>query len=211
MDTPTLAETMAAALDARADQIRTAMPGEIVTVNATTVDVRPTVWPGGEAAPIIPSVPIEWMRVGTAYLVLPLAVGDTGMLTVCEADIAEWRRTGESGQPADVARHHLQSAVFRPGLGVASSDIGIPIGFAALVAADLRLGDAGAVRAVVHDALLPPLTNFLGALVTWGTTNHANWAAASANFLANVAPRITTLITGIAMGSYKSSTVKVEA
>ena len=168
MDTPTLAETMAAALDARADQIRTAMPGEIVTVNATTVDVRPTVWPGGEAAPIIPSVPIEWMRVGTAYLVLPLAVGDTGMLTVCEADIAEWRRTGESGQPADVARHHLQSAVFRPGLGVASSDIGIPVAFAALVATDLRLGSTAATEpAVLGTTHLADLNTFLGILALW--------------------------------------------
>lgn len=128
MDTPTLEEVFTAALDARAAQIRTAMPAEIVTVNATTVDVRPTVWPGGEAAPILPSVPIAWPRAGTAYLVLPIEHGDTGLLLCCEADLAEWRRTGEAGTPADEARHHLQNAVFLPGLGTAATDIAIPQG-----------------------------------------------------------------------------------
>ena len=155
--TPSLPEALRMALDARAGQIRTALPGVVVEYHRAeqTADIRPTVWPDGEEAPILPSIPVVWPRGGGGYLVFPLtddskwAPGDTGLIIVCEADIAEWRRTAEVGSPADVARHHLQNACFLPGLVPIGREVSHPAGTVVLNGAgDLRLGEASATHAL---------------------------------------------------------------
>jgi len=214
MDTPTLQEVLTAAIDARTSEMRVAMPAVVVGYNHAEqwADVRPAVSAPGEEQPIVPHVPVLWPRGGTGYLLLPLAADDSGLLVCCDADIAEWRRTGEVGAPADDARHHLQSAVFIPGLVPTGHEVTSGGAGAAVLSADtVRLGDAAASKAAVHEDLLSDLNAFLGALTTWGALAHANWAAAAANFTANVAPQIATLVAGIAGGAYESSSVKVEA
>ena len=170
MDTPSLVEALSAAMDARANQIRTALPARVVVYNRTeqTADVRPEVWPDGEEAPIIPTVPVIWPRGGGGYLVFPLTgevkpiPGDTGLLLACEADIAEWRRTGEAGGPADSARHHLQNAVFLPGLVSQGHNLSAPAGATVLDGAgDLRLGGSAAFQ---HVIMGEPL---IGAFTAW--------------------------------------------
>lgn len=180
MDTPTLAEALSAALDARASQIRTALPGVVVEYHRTlqTADIRPTVWPDGEEAPILPSVPVVWPRGGGGYLVFDLTEdskfvpGDTGLIIVCEADLAEWRRTGEAGPPADAARHHLQNAVFIPGLVPAGREFAHFAGSAVLDGAgDLRLGGALASHALAFGDL------WSGDFNTWRVA-HTAWVTA---------------------------------
>ena len=222
-------------MDARAAQIRTAIPAEVYSYAHLTqiADVRPTVWTDGEAPPIIPSVPVYWPRGNGAYLHMPLRahsdkwLGTMGLLIACEADIGEWRRTGQEGPPADEARHHLQSAVFFPGIPSYDNVMYPEPDNASCILAGgpVRLGDPNATSHVVHEALLTNLNallvdfgSFLTLLDTWGgTTAHANWAAATAAFNLAVRPdlallkaAITSMIIDIGNGDYESPTVFVE-
>ena len=159
MDRPTLAEVLQQAMDARAAQIRTAIPAEVYSYAHLTqiADVRPTVWTDGEAPPIIPSVPVYWPRGDTHYLHMPLRVhtdkikGDMGYLIASEADMGEWRRTGEEGPPADAARHHLQSAVFFPGIPSYDRALYPPPDNTSLILSGgpVRLGDPSATEPVM--------------------------------------------------------------
>ena len=218
MDRPTLAEVLQQAMDARAAQIRTAIPAEVFDYNRRSQEasVRPTVWTDGEEPPIIPFVPVYWPRGTGAYLHMPLrehtdkVKGEMGLLIACEADISEWRRTGEDGPPADAARHHLQSAVFFPGISSydrvlypepdATSTI--------LSGGPVRLGDVSATAAVVHEELLGELSTLLGFLSTWVTNCQAIVGVIAGT--AAVTGQCTAMIDGITDGDYKSPTVFVE-
>ena len=166
MDTPSWSEVIGNAIDQRIGEITTVRPGRIDAVRGNTVDVQPLVWAGGEQPPIIPSVPIAWVRAGTAYLAMTVQAGDTGMLLACDADIAEWRRTGEAGLALDQARHHPQNSVFLPGLVVAAQDVAMPVAAAVLTGRpNVLLGDAAATQKAImgdalHAALFTPVTGW---------------------------------------------------
>lgn len=221
MDRPPLYEVMRQALDARAAQIRTAIPAEVLAYNhlSQTADVVPTVWTDGEEPPVVPSVMVLWPRGDGHYVHMPLHArdwkghGDYGLLIACESDIAEWRRTAEAGPPADVARHHLQSAIFIPGIGPTGDTLYPPPDNTSLIISGgpVRIGDPSATKAVVHEDLLAAMDTFLALLDTWaGTTAHANWAAATATFAAAVRPSLIVLRNGLTGGDYQSPTVFVE-
>jgi len=213
-DTPTFEEVFTQALQAQTDQLRTCMPAKVITVNATTVDVQPTVWPTAEAQPILSNVPIQWVRGGGAYFVFPLAVGNTGALHVTEACMDEWRRTGQSGAAIDLRKHHIGSAFFVPGLSTVADDFTMPVAYAALVGApELRLGSPAATQAAMHETFQDVLQPALTALAAWGSVAHANWAAAAAAWAAPGGPgaTIATLINGIVFSNYISPDVKVSS
>jgi len=218
MDRPTLAEVLQQAMDARAAQIRTAIPAEVYSYAHLTqiADVRPTVWTDGEAPPIIPSVPVYWPRGDTHYLHMPLRVhtdkikGDMGYLIASEADMGEWRRTGEEGPPADAARHHLQSAVFFPGIPSYDRTLFPPPDNTSLILSGgpVRLGDPSATSNVVHDELLTELSVLLGYLSVWATNVQLIIGAVVGT--ANLVNKCGTMVGDIAAGDYESPTVFVE-
>jgi len=170
VDTPTLAEALAAALDARAAQIHTAVPARVISYDAAaqTADVAPATWTGSTAPPVVPRVPVVWPQGGGGYLVFPLHGGDTGLLVACEADISEWRRTGEEGPAADAAVHHQANAVFIPGCNPAASTLSAPAGATVLDGAgDLRLGDGTATNHVAQgEDLNAALVTLFGVIAT---------------------------------------------
>jgi hypothetical protein len=208
MDRPSLAEVLVEALDSRAAQIRTALPARVVRYyqNSQEADVQPLVSPDGIDQPIIPLVPVCHLRASAdaSYLAMPVSHGDTGLLICCEADIREWRRTGEAGTAPDAARHHLHSAVFLPCLTPTASVLTHPAGSTVLAATDLRLGTAAAASAVAIETLYPDLGSFLTQMNIWGNlvgiATGAPWAPVQAT--------IATLAAGFIGGTYKSTTTK---
>jgi hypothetical protein len=162
---------------------------------------------------------VLWPRGDGHYIHMPLhprdwkGHGDYGLLIACEADIAEWRRTIEAGPPADVARHHIQSSIFIPGLGPRCDELYPSPDATSLIISGgpVRIGDPTATKAVVHEDLLVPLAIVMSLINTWaGTTPHANWAAASLDFAATVRPALINLCNALTGGDYQSPTVFVE-
>jgi hypothetical protein len=116
-----------AALDARQEQIFTALPGRVVHYDAAkqVADVQPTLkrpvrradgstaW---EELPILPSVPVLFLAAGGFRLTLPVEDGDPVLVLFTMRAHAEWRRTGEVSEPGDRRLHHLSGAVAIPGL-----------------------------------------------------------------------------------------------
>lgn len=114
-------------LDARAAEIHTAVPGQVVHYDATKqiADVQPMVKDYYYAAdggvrtrsfPVLPSVPVQFPRGGGYFVSFPLSVGDTGMLIFSELPIDRWRSTGQEAHPVNARRHGVGNAVFYPGL-----------------------------------------------------------------------------------------------
>lgn len=108
--------------------LHVALPGRVVSYdeNTQTADVLPLVrhpspQPDGSVAqedlPVIPSVPVLWMRGGGCFVALPLEPGDGVQLLVNSAAIGHWRAgQGEVTDAGDLRRHHLSHAVAIPGL-----------------------------------------------------------------------------------------------
>lgn len=123
-------------LDARARQAAIEhhgpQPGRVQSYNPATqtADVVPLLrsqapQPDGttalEALPVIPSVPVVFLRVGGWGMSLKVAEGDTGLLVPCDGAIGHWRvGQGDVTDPGDLRRHHVAHSVFVPGLFVRS-------------------------------------------------------------------------------------------
>lgn len=138
-DTPE-AEAARVLVDRQMLDYRTAIPGVVVAVSSdgTTCDVQPSVSMSqtldgqtrGIPMPVVRGVPL--MVYGSAtrgfFVCVPVAVGDDGLLIVCDRAIDNWQG-GESGGVAmppisPSPRHHdLTDAVFYPGLQRNSSGI----------------------------------------------------------------------------------------
>lgn len=139
-------------LDAREEAARldldVAIPARVERYDAATqtADVvpllrRPVPRPDGghafEADPVVPSVPVQWPRVGAWALTMKVEPGDTGLLLCCDGDVGTWRAGGgDVVDPVNLQRHHLSHAVFLPGLytrgralaGAASSTAAVVLG-----------------------------------------------------------------------------------
>jgi len=131
---PTIAELLKAAVDQGLADTHVALPGLVVKYNAGTqrADVKPTVQlpyinddgsEGVDVLPVIPEVPVLWPRAGGFFMHLPLAVGDTVLLLICERSIDEWNlTTGKvDTNPKDFRKHDLSDAIAIPGLATVPS------------------------------------------------------------------------------------------
>lgn len=139
--------------DAREDALRldleTAFPARVQSYDgsAQTADLVPLVrrqvpQPDGshamEELPVLPCVPVLFPRMGSAFVSLPVAAGDTGLVIVCSGAIGHWRAgDGEVSDPGDLRRHHPSHAVF------------LPLGLTTRARALTQTGAAGAGGAVI--------------------------------------------------------------
>lgn len=134
-ETPTLAEVIRRAWDARMLDVHTSMPGMVVSYDAATqtADVQPMLRrpmrdQDGERVveelPVVPGVPVLFPRTASAFVSLPIAAGDFVLLAFCEGSIDAWRGTGDVADPGDERRHNLSHAVAIPGVYPAAQALG---------------------------------------------------------------------------------------
>lgn len=154
MITPTLPEVIRRALQRNLDQLHTAMPGVVVSYDATsqTADIRPAIKDvyrdkdgvrQVEDLPILPKVPVLFPRGGGFHLSFPLTAGDGVLLIFSEVSIDRWRESSQVTDPGDLRRHGLSGAVAIPGVGPADSALNDAS------ASDLVLGKDGQEGKVV--------------------------------------------------------------
>lgn len=123
------AETLRRVLESFALDLHVALPGKIRSYDTAAqtaeieIQVRRVI-PAAEdtdadaveAYPILPSVPVLWPRGQRGYLHIPLRAGDGVLVVFSEADLGQWRATGEVSDPGLSTRHGLSGGVAIPGL-----------------------------------------------------------------------------------------------
>lgn len=125
--TPTLAEVIRAALDARLVDVHTAIPAKVVRYDASKclVDAAPLVKApvlaedgstSFDALPVVPNVPVSFPGAGGFRVTFPISVGDTVLLVFSEASLERWLQFGGEVDPEDPRRFALSDAVAIPGL-----------------------------------------------------------------------------------------------
>jgi hypothetical protein len=126
--TPSLSELLNASVTQAFDGFFVALPGRVEKyISATqTADIKPLLkravidQDGGEDVeelPVIPNVPILFMRTSQFFLSLPLSVGDNVLLLFCDRSIDGYM--GSTGavdlDPVDLRQHNISDAVAIPG------------------------------------------------------------------------------------------------
>lgn len=125
MATPSIAEVIRAAIESQLADVHTCLPGRVVSYDPATqqADVQIVVRRASEAAdgstaledfPVLPAVPVAWMRGGGYSLQFPLAKGDHVWLMFSEAAMGFWRASGQVSEPGDLARHSLSYPIALP-------------------------------------------------------------------------------------------------
>lgn len=123
----TQAELLDLFLEQHSRDLNVAIPCKVESYSASaqTVDVVPALnrsVPDGagnyitEKLPKLSAIPVVFPRCGQFGITFPIAVGDYGLVVVCDRNIAAWRSTGNQGDPGDLGLHTLDGAVFIPGL-----------------------------------------------------------------------------------------------
>ncbi len=125
--TPTLAEVLTSALDARLDRVHTSLPAKVLSYNATKqmVDVSPLIKtrffdetgaPIVEALPVVTNVPVIFPGSGSFGLTFPVTTGDIVLLIFAESSLDKWKSQGGTVDPLDHRKHDLSDAVAIVGL-----------------------------------------------------------------------------------------------
>lgn len=230
----TIEETIKAALEARISQIHTALPGIVVSYNASnqTADIRPAVQgliisqtedndDKPESLPVVPAVPVVYLR-GTDYFIhTPINPGDSVLLLFLERDPVGWRQSGDVAAPTDRRNHSLAHAIAIPGLFPSSNTLNVSgnsmqLGHTSgmqveITPTNLTMG-MGTQSFVMGDALITQLNTVLTAIsaafaaVTTGPVTQATQAAA-----ASAVTAITTFNSIVSVpGVVLSTTIKGE-
>ena len=133
---PSLSDVIRAAMRARLMDLHTALPGKVVTYDATTgiADVQPLIQqrrrqPDGtfqaKDFPIVRGCPVMFPRCAGGYITFPIAADDLGLIIFCEREIGDWvqKAPGESVDPGDGELDPLMGCTFYPGLYPATSPV----------------------------------------------------------------------------------------
>jgi len=128
-ETKPLSNTIEEAIRQKLLNLHTAMPGTIESYDELTglASVRPAFrrkYVGQSSPvdlPVIPNVPVGHMRMGSAWIKLPVKKGDTGFLIFSERAMDKWKALGGSVDPDDPRHHDLTDAVFLPVLSPKTS------------------------------------------------------------------------------------------
>lgn len=129
---PTLAEVMATWADSISKRIRVCMPVQVQSYDAGTqqVSVQPQIeddWYDqnselqSDVLPIISNVPVQFHRGGALRITFPIQAGDTGVILCSDRSLDQWLalQTPTSQPSDDLRRHHIQDAIYVPGVNVA--------------------------------------------------------------------------------------------
>jgi len=125
--TPTLTECVREMIKSYILDVHTALPARVEKYDYETqkADVKPLLkkkYRNSDVAteiPVIPSVPVQWPSAagGAAYIHLPIAKGDLGIVLMCERSIDTWLSGDGQITATNNPRHHdLSDAVFIPGV-----------------------------------------------------------------------------------------------
>lgn len=126
----TLTEVLTTALDARAEEIWTTLPGKVVSYAGGLADVQPCVRRPirdtegalvSEEIPIVPGVRVVFFQAGPFSFTFPITPGVTGLLLIPTYSIDQWLENGEIASPRDLRLHHPGSAAFLAGLSINSA------------------------------------------------------------------------------------------
>jgi hypothetical protein len=131
-ETPTMAEVIAKAIDAKLMTLRVALPAVIETYDPSQqrADISPLLrkkYLAGEEEvdlPVITNVPVQWPSAndGSSFLHLPLKAGDTGLAIFSDRSLDVWLSgSGKKVSPNDPRMHHISDAIFIPGIKTFSS------------------------------------------------------------------------------------------
>lgn len=115
---PSLAQVIRGAIDGKLLDVHTALPGRVKSYDASkqVADIIPAIrgvifTEDDEAVledlPVIPNVPVGWLRGGGYSLQFPLKPGDHVLLVFSESATGQWRSTGQTSEPGDLRRHDL--------------------------------------------------------------------------------------------------------
>ncbi len=152
MTTPTFAEMLRRAMDARLLDVHTAIPARVEAYDAATlsVDAQPLIKQAHEdengdrvveQLPVIPSVPVVFPGSGGYRVTFPIVVGDLVLLVFSEASIDKWLETGGLVDPIDDHRHNISDAIAIPGLRSFASPSAANTSALVIEGDDVRLGD----------------------------------------------------------------------
>ena len=174
---PTLADTLRAALDARLTRLRVALPGIVRTYDHARqrADVQPAVQDavydeGGvrvaETLPVVTEVPVVFQGGAGGGMTFPLSPGDEGLLLFSSSSLDRWLSRGGVVDPGDDRKHHLSDAVFLPGLRHAPLPAAA-VGSGVVVRGDLQLGSSAAAQGVfLSTAYSSAFDTLIGAIAT---------------------------------------------
>lgn len=209
--TPSMAELIRRAIDSRLVDVHTSIPGRVEAYDEATqtVDVAPQIkrairTDAGakvlEDLPVIPSVPVAFLRAGAFFITVPIVKGDTGLIIFSERATDTWRATGRASDPGDQRPLGLSGASFLPGLSPASAALaGLPTGAAVFGGTEIRLGGVGATDFVSLSSLVATeLTKIVAAgtaavaAVVGGDGGLAAWTAFNASLSTALFPASTS-------------------
>lgn len=180
-DTPTVAEFVRRAVEARLLDLHVGMPGSVVSYDRETqrASIQPLLKtpykdPEGdrqvEQIPIINGVPVVFVGSGSFSLTWELAAGDTGFLMFAEASIDKWKTRGGEVDPIDDRRFSLSDAVFLPGLrSTANKLTGSNVHATALVIGAPLIHAGGTSSLALLAELQAMITEYNGHTHTGGT------------------------------------------
>lgn len=205
---PTLAEMLRKAIASRTSDIHTALPGKVKSYDSSkqVAEIIPVIRgviftedddPLLEDLPVIPNVPVGWMRGGGYSLQLPLAAGDHGLLVFSEACIAQWRVSGEVSEPGDLSRHDISYPFFLPCCAPDTQPLPSTGGAAVLDGPGvIRLGGPASVPLVKEPDLTAALNALKGAFNSWTPVPQDGGAALKTvltSFFSSWPPPVATL------------------
>jgi hypothetical protein len=125
--TPSMADVITGALDARLRDLHVALPARVERYDAAKqlVDVQPLLKeahpdedgePVAASLPMIVDVPVCFPGAGGFRLTFPIQQGDTVLLVFAERSMDIWLERGDEVDPVDLRQHHLSDAVAIVGL-----------------------------------------------------------------------------------------------
>jgi hypothetical protein len=219
--TPTLADIIAAAQDARDGERAHVIPAKVATYDSAknTVDCqvmvrRPVEGSDGstvnEEWPVIPACPVIWSQTTGYALTFPINPGDFGMLLVLTYSASSFLDTGAVSDAGDIRHSHIANAVFLPGFGPKSTKptyAGDPDVVLEPGSAGIRLGGAATKKVALAELVVQRFTDFVGAFLSAVPTPNDGGAAIQAYVKAQLGTDGWNVLTG-APPSVGSSKVK---
>lgn len=133
--TPNSADLLKAAVAAGTAAMHTALPGVVVSYDATkqTISAQVVIQSRYKQAdgtlvaytpPVISNIPVAFPSGGSWSITWPLAAGDPVVLVFAERSLDEWKATGNSeSTPAHLRRFDLSDAIAIPGAQAPASPL----------------------------------------------------------------------------------------